>query len=531
MKRTPMYGPALVLAVTIVAALIGGPHVMRQYAHAQQAQQLNEVREHIKSSRLAEMSESFKLVARAVEPSVVHISVSSRGGGAVRSPHGGATPNIPEELRRFFPDLEERLEERRDQREGDEYDQFNAPRQFGSGSGWVYGHGDKKYIITNNHVVEKADEITVKFFDKSERRATIVGTDPQTDIAVLEVENGDLHPAELAEAPIEQGEIVFAFGSPFQFEFSMSQGIVSGSGRRLGILGQMGYENFIQTDAAINPGNSGGPLTNIYGQVVGMNTAIATRSRGSNGIGFAIPTDMIKQVVDQIIDEGKVSRGYLGVWIRDLDPKLAKTFDYDGKGVLVEDMVDAKSPAAKGGMKAGDIITEIEGVTVANASQLRRVVASYAPGETITVKVFRDGKNHILKITLTEQPSNPMVASRARDNDEIESPGAKAELDESLAESLKKFGIEKLATFNQKLADRLELEFVPGVIIEDVRAGSIAAEQGLRPGVVIVEVQGDKVTSLGDLNKQLNKRDLADGVRLRVQIGPARRFVLLELPE
>ena len=532
MDRKFSYGPMAVLAVMIVAVLLGGPQVMRQLAYAQQAEHLNEVRESIKSSRLAELSESFKQVARAVEPSVVHIAVSSRISRVHgRNPHG-AMPNLPEEFRRFFPDFEERFgqPEEGQKNNDDKYDEYNVPQQIGNGSGWVYGHGGKNYIVTNNHVVKDADEITVKFFDKSTRKATVVGTDPQTDIAVLEVETDHLHPAELANAPVDQGEMVFAFGSPFQFEFSMSQGIVSGSGRRLGILGNMGYENFIQTDAAINPGNSGGPLTNIYGQVVGMNTAIATRTGAYNGIGFAIPADMIRQIADQIIDKGKVSRGYLGVWISEMDPKLAKSFGFKGRGVLVDDMVDKNSPAAKAGMKAGDIITEIEGQPVTNASQLRRVVAAFAPGQTITIKVFRNGDTKNFEVTLVEQPKNPMIASRAGGGDQPDTQGG-GELDNNVAETLRKFGIEKVETFTKEIADKLELEFTPGVVIGDVRGGSVAAQQGLRPGVIILDVQGKSVENLKQLDKAFSDLKLTEGVRLRVQAGPAKRFVLLELPE
>jgi serine protease Do len=514
--------------------LLGGPQIMRQLAYAQQAEHLSEVRQNIKTSRLAELSESFKQVARAVEPSVVHIAVSSRISNVHgRNPHaGGAVPNLPEELRRFFPDFEERFGQPDQAKPDDQnkYNEYDVPQQIGNGSGWVYGHNGKSYVITNNHVVKDADEITVKFFDKSTRKATVVGTDPQTDIAVLEVETDHLHPAELANEPVEQGEMVFAFGSPFQFEFSMSQGIVSGSGRRLGILGNMGYENFIQTDAAINPGNSGGPLTNIYGQVVGMNTAIATRTGAYNGIGFAIPADMLRQIADQIIDKGKVSRGYLGVWISEMDPKLAKSFGFEGQGVLVDDMVDKNSPAAKAGMKAGDIITEIEGRPVTNASQLRRVVAAFAPGHTITIKVFRAGETRNFEVTLTEQPKNPMIAGRAGGGDKPDSVGG-GELDDSVAETLRKFGLEKVETFTKEIADRLELEFRPGVVIEDVRSGSVAAQQGLRPGIVILDVQGKAVENLKLLNAAFSKLKLTEGVRLRVQAGPAKRFILLELPE
>jgi serine protease Do len=238
------------------------------------------------------LSEAFKDVARVVEKSVVSITVYSK-----RPPTGG----IPEELLPLLPPG-------RAPKGNSEFDDYDVPQQYGSGSGWIYD--TKGHIITNNHVIDGADRIVVRFYDGSERDAKVVGVDTKTDIAVVKVKGDDLHPAKRADKPVDQGEIVFAFGSPFRFDFSMSQGIVSAKGRQLGILrGAQGYENFIQTDAAINPGNSGGPLTNIYGEVVGMNTAIASRTGAYNGLGFAIPVRMVEQVGDQLIENGKVSRG------------------------------------------------------------------------------------------------------------------------------------------------------------------------------------------------------------------------------
>ncbi|MBI1369643.1 MAG: PDZ domain-containing protein [Planctomycetes bacterium] len=526
MKRSVSYGPVMVLAVTVLAVLLGGPYAMRQLAYAEQEARVSQGRQTLKTSKLAELSDAFREVAKVVEPSVVHISVSTKV--SEHPVHNRLGPNIPDEFRRFFPgipDDQDNAEPKGKDDDNQEYDKYDVPQAYGSGSGWVYGHGNENFIVTNNHVVKDADEIIVKFFDKSTRKATVVGTDPQTDIAVLKVDDGDLHPAAISIKPVEQGEMVFAFGSPFQFDFSMSQGIVSGSGRRLGILGNMGYENFIQTDAAINPGNSGGPLCNIYGEVIGMNSAIATRTGASNGIGFAIPSDMIKDVVNQIIDKGKVSRGYLGVWIRDLDDKLAKSFGYSGSGVLVEDLVGADSPAGKGGMKAGDIITKIEGVEVTNASELRRVVARYAPGQVITVDIYRDGKNQILKITLTEQPKNPEVAAANG------GAGSEPAVAPEKLEPLRQLGLEKLENFTEGMAKRLDVQFTPGVVIEDVRAGSVAAAEGLRPGVVVTEVMGTPVKNLKQLTTEIAKHDLKKGVRLRVMAGDVKRFVLLALPE
>ncbi|MHC4993471.1 MAG: trypsin-like peptidase domain-containing protein, partial [Planctomycetota bacterium] len=392
------------------------------------------------------------------------------------------------------------------------------------GSGWVYRHTDgKTYIVTNFHVVEDADTIEVKFSDKSTRKATVVGTpDAKTDIAVLKVKNGDLHPAVLSDGTVKQGELVFAFGSPFQFDFSMSQGIVSGQGRELGILSSVGgYENFIQTDAAINPGNSGGPLTNIYGEVIGMNTAIATRTGSYSGLGFAIPADMIRHIVTQIIDNGSVRRGFLGITIGEMDKDMARSFGFEGDGVLVGDLVGDDSPAGEAGIRTGDIIVKIEDLPVRNMAELRRSVAAIAPGETIDVEIFRDGKTRTYEVTLAEYPENPVVArGGGRFNQEPE--------DDEL-EPLRRLGLDGLETLTRRVAERYELEITRGVVVTDVRPGSVAESQGLFPGVVITRIRGVEVNTVQELAEEIARYSLSDGVRLRVQTPQGGRFVFLRL--
>jgi serine protease Do len=305
----------------------------------------------------------------------------------------------------------------------------------------------------------------------------------------------------------------------------MSQGIVSGTSRQLGILGRLGYENFIQTDAAINPGNSGGPLTNIHGEVVGMNTAIATRTGANNGLGFAIPADMIRQIVDQLINKGKVSRGYLGVFIRDVDAKIARSFNFKGEGVLVDDFVDAQSPAAKAGLWAGDIITHVNGDPVSTSAQLRQRVAAFGPGEKVKVTVFREGATKEFTIKLTEAPTKLADVGKGGGK-----PEEKAVEPDKLA-PLKKLGLENLSTLTRQRAEDLGLEGSSGVLIEEVRSGSVAYAEGLRPGVIITEVQGKAVKSVEELAAAFAQRDLKEGVRLRVKIENVSRFVFLALPE
>jgi serine protease Do len=530
----------------VLSMLGGGPYLVRQLAFAQQEAQVDKGREALRNSQLRELSAAFRQVAHVAEPSVVHISVSQKVAG-----HANAGRLSPDDLlRRFFrgqlPDDEDQQPQPRgkrggkqapkqqdknndDETGGESYNDYNVPEQYGAGSGWVYADG--KHIITNNHVVEGADEIMVKFYDKTTMKATVVGTDPQTDIAVLKLpETKPLHAAKLAKEAVEQGDMVFAFGSPFQFEFSMSQGIVSGTGRELGILRNVrGYENFIQTDAAINPGNSGGPLMNIYGEVIGMNTAIATRTGANNGLGFAVPVDMIRNVADQLIAKGRVSRGYLGVYIKDVDAKMAKSFGYSGgAGVLVEDMVDANAPGAKAGMKPGDIITELNDKPITSSSELRQTVANTAPGKTIKVKLFRDGKPVTLEVKVEELPTK--VAAGGKKGAAGADEGDEKNVPDTKLEPLRKLGIAEVSTFTEDAAKTMGVDFAPGVLIEDVRAGSVAFAEGLRPGVVITEVAGKPVKTVSDLANAMAKRDLKEGVRLRVRVDNMNRFVFLALP-
>ncbi len=543
MTRVKSYGPAIVLIVTATTILFGGPYVARHMAWAAQEARIDVVRQDLRSSKpLADLSAAFREVGKVVEPSVVHIAVSKK---QTAPDADAAGPEDPEDLlRKFFRDRKSPGIPAPDDEEGDPApapaprgkapaNPYDVPQPYGNGSGWVYSlGGNVSFIITNNHVVRDADEITVKFFDKTTRKATVVGTDPQTDIAVLKINQPtELHPATLSKETVEQGDMVFAFGSPFQFEFSMSQGIVSGKGRRLGILGTMGYEDFIQTDAAINPGNSGGPLTNIYGEVIGMNTAIATRTGSNSGLGFAIPSAMIKTVVDQIIAKGKVSRGYLGVFIQDLDEKMAKSFGYKGKGVLVEDFASPDAPAAKAGLKPGDIITAVNGIDVATATELRQIVAAVLPDQTIKLAVFREGKSISIDVKLSEQPANADAIGKAGPGTGKDAAPGEPKIDTAKLENLRKLGLEKVTTITSDLSQRLGLDAKSGVLVQEIRPGSVAYLEGLRPGVVISQAAGKDITSVGQLAETLAKANLKDGVQLRLNIQGVNRYVVLALPE
>lgn len=540
MDRVKWYGPSILLAATAVGVMTFGPEVARHIAWAQSGAKIELAKNELADNKsLAEMSNAFRKVAQAVEPSVVSIVVSVKPKNRPAAGRGGSGGGNEDFLRRWFgprgqmPDPDEGEDEGAPDNPGPDSgnDSFNVPRVMGNGSGWVYDA--KGFIITNNHVVQGADVITVRFQDGSERDAKIVGTDPKTDVAVIKVKEGDLHPASIAAEPVQQGDIVCAFGSPFRFEFSMSQGIVSAKGRQLGILDQRdrsgnrvsGYENFIQTDAAINPGNSGGPLTNIKGEVVGMNSAIASKTGMFSGLGFAIPVDMVTNVADQLIKNGRVSRGYLGILIRDLDAKMAKTFNYNGKGVLVESPIEG-GPGAKAGLKDGDIIVQLDGHAISSGEELRRYVAGVKPGGKIDAKIFRDGKTLDLPLVVAEMPDQ--VASAG---------GSAAPVQPSVeknSEVLRRAGIEAARPLPEEFVARFKLKpGTTGVLVEGVRQDSAAAAAGIMRGSVITDVMGKPVSKVEELVEQLEANGLNKGqsVRLRVMDPMGTRFVLLELPK
>ena len=529
MNRIRWYGPSLVLLATVLVALVAGPVAVRQIAWAQTDARIHLARNGLEQNEaLAQISQAFRNVAQVVEPSVVHVEVLSRDG-AGRNPMNQLEdffgPRGGNPFGEMLPDVPEQAPE-------NPYEQYNREVPFGNGSGWVYDQ--QGHIITNNHVIQNADKIRVHFQDGSSYEAQVVGTDPNTDVAVLKVDATDLHAVAISQEQVEPGDIVFAFGSPFGFKFSMSQGVVSAEGRHLNIIDQ-GYENFIQTDAAINPGNSGGPLTNIYGEVIGMNTAIASRARapgeaGFMGLGFAIPVDMVARVVDQIIEKGAVSRGFLGVYIDVLSPKMARTFGYDGEGVLVVGPTSEDSPAAQADIRSGDIITQINGESVSDPDELRYMIAGLNPGSEVDVSLYRNGETIDTTVTLGELSAQGLAA---REPNEAETQGPTAS--EGL-ETLRKYGISGAETFNRQLAQRLNVDFREGVLITDVRRGSVAEGQGLARGLLVTQVQGRDIASIEDFTNRVESLDASQGFRLRVQVWNPQtrnwmpRFVLFEVP-
>jgi len=351
-------------------------------------------------------------------------------------------------------------------------------RQSGMGSGVVVD-GDGT-ILTNHHVVQRADEIKVSFSNRhKDFRAEIVGTDEATDIAVLRLDNPpeDLKPIPFGDSSsIELGEPVVAIGQPFGLSGTVTYGIVSAKGRQN--VGLAEYEDFIQTDAAINPGNSGGALVNMNGELIGINTAILSRTGGYQGIGFAIPASMAQSVMQQLIDNGEVERGHLGVLIQTLSPELAEAFDLsnDTQGVVVS-KVQENSPAAQAGLRQGDVIVRFDGQKVASASDLRNRVAHTAPGTSVEVTLRRDGQKKTVPVELSA----------------LGASGGKLELDrQGMLKGL------VLSTVDQKAREQFDLpeRLDQGIVVMDVNRGSPAARTGLRPGDVLLEVNKKELTSI-----------------------------------
>ncbi|MCL2789412.1 MAG: DegQ family serine endoprotease [Desulfobulbus sp.] len=379
-------------------------------------------------------------------------------------------------------------------------------KQQAAGSGFIIASDG--YILTNNHVVENTSKITVRLADKREFQAKVVGADPQSDVAVIKIEAKDLPVLALGNSDnLEVGEWVIAIGSPFELSQTVTVGVVSAKGRnRMGITD---YENFIQTDAAINPGNSGGPLLNIRGEAVGMNTAIFSRSGGYMGIGFAIPINMAKSIEQQLRKGGKVTRGWLGVMIQDVNEDLGKSFGGKAGGALVTEVSD-DSPAKKSGLIQGDIIVAINGEAVADVADLRNKIAMTPPSTDLKLRVLRDGSEKEVVVTVGEQPAD------------MASIGKKM-----TGTTLSEFGL-SLQDLTKEVAEQFSYAKDQGVLIADVEADSAAAELGLQSGMLIEEVNRTRVHNLKELQQVLKKSGSGRQILLRVRSGERSQYVVLQ---
>jgi len=447
-----------------------------------------------KSAALA-LSDAFARVAADVSPSVITVqatkvihTAAQAQGPDFRSPFDQLLP--PELRERFFgPGPSNRPNDR---------------SQQGQGTGFVVD--GKGILLTNHHVIDGAEDIRVILQDGRSLAAKVLGSDPATDIAVLKVEALGLAPLPLGDSSlIRVGDWVVAAGNPFGLTCSITTGIVSAKGRsRVGIVD---YEDFIQTDAAINPGNSGGPLLDLDGRVIGINTAIASSSGGSNGVGFAIPINLATRIMDRILRDGMVSRGYLGVMIQDVDQDLGKTFNYPGSQGAVVSEVKEGTPAAQAGLQEGDIVTGLDGTNVKDANELRNTVAMTDPGTMVNLDVFRAGSNTTVKVKLGTLPTTTsQTAASAEQND---------------------LGM-GLQNLTGDMAGRLGLAVGQGVLVTSLDPRGLAAHSGIRVNDVIESVQGHGVATIQELQAALAKQDLERGVRLGIRTGEHKHFLVLK---
>lgn len=451
--------------------------------------------------RMRKESRTLADIVEVTQKGVVHIEVEK----VLKAGISGTPYNNPFDLfndrffDQFFPGL----------RDNRRYP-FRQPREFrqkGAGSGTII---DKEgHILTNNHVVGEADKIMVKLADGREYEARIVGTDPLSDIAVIKIDADNLPVVPMGNSDqMRIGETVIAIGNPFGLSNTVTMGIISAKGRSNVDIAD--YEDFIQTDAAINPGNSGGPLVNLKGEIIGVNTAIFTRSGGYQGIGFAVPINMARNVMDQLIEHGTVSRGWLGVLLQDIDNELSQALDLENsKGALVAEVTDG-SPAEKAGLKQGDVIVRYGEKQIKNVDHLKNEVGLTLPDTTVELGIVRDGKPMELSVTLGSRPTKFASAGQP-------SYG----------------GTNNLGLIVQKLTPELAnqygyQEYRGGVIITNLAPNSPAARAGLRTGHLILEINRQPVNSVSAFEEAVENASLKKGILLLVGTPNGARYLILK---
>jgi serine protease Do len=478
MRKTDIWGTPLVL--TLVLCLVGGLA-------------------HVSVLTAAPVPESFSELAQRVGPAVVNISTEKvvKGRDRMREFFGPMPFPGPGGPGDPFRDFFERF-----------FGDGPHPRDFKQrslGSGFIID--PKGLIITNNHVIEGADKIKIKLAGGKEYQATVKGRDPKTDLALLQITaNGPFPSLSLGDSDaIRVGDWVIAVGNPFGLGHTVTQGIISAKGR---VIGAGPYDNFLQTDAAINPGNSGGPLLNLKGEVIGINTAIVAAGQG---IGFAIPSNLAKSIIPQLMEKGKVTRGMLGVQVQVVTAELAKSFGLqEPMGALVAE-VRPGTPAEKAGIKRGDIIIEFNGQPIKEMNELPRLVAATAPGTKATVKVLRDGKEKTFTLTVTEL---------------VDEPGRPGEPGQEV-EELAGLTVDDLTP---TLARRFGIRETKGAVVTRVAPGSPAAEAGLRPGDLVLEVNGAAVQSAADFQRLFSRVEKGSYARLLIKRQTHTLFITLEVP-
>ncbi|RNC68131.1 MAG: DegQ family serine endoprotease [Desulfuromonadales bacterium] len=431
------------------------------------------------------LAPDFVALAEKLKPTVVNISTSKNP--APRRPQRRSPSPDPFQdfFERFFEDSPRR-----------------SQRERSLGSGFIIS--DQGFIITNNHVVAGADEIKVRLSDGREFKAELKGADEKLDLALIKIDSKDQLPVAVLgnSDEIKVGEWVMAIGNPFGLAQTVTAGIVSATGR---VIGSGPYDDFIQTDASINPGNSGGPLFSAEGKVIGINTAIVA---GGQGIGFAIPVNMAKEVIPQLEEKGKVIRGWLGVTVQPITPDLARSFGLEGeKGALIADAVK-DGPAAKAGLKSGDIVLEFDGKKIREMNELPRAVAATPIGKAVTLKILRDGKPQDVSVT---------IGRLAESGDEADQKAA----DDKMGLTVK--------VLNKELASRMGLKETQGVVVTGVKSGSAAEEGGILPGDIIREIAGRTVSSVEEYDRAVRTLKKGDVVRVLVRRGDGNYFIAIRV--
>jgi serine protease Do len=437
--------------------------------------------------QIEETSRAFSEIVRAVSPAVVNIST---------------TKTV-----------------RRQQNPFDEFFDFLQPSPDGRSKRWKeqsLGSGvivsQDGYIVTNNHVVEQADEIKVTLIDKKSFRAKVIGSDPKTDIAIIKIDAKGLPVIPWGDSErLQVGEFVLAIGNPFGLSHTVTMGIISAVGRA--DVGIADYENFIQTDAAINPGNSGGPLVNIRGELIGINTAIFSKTGGYQGIGFSVPSGMVRLVMDQLIKAGKVTRGWIGVTIQELTPEIAQKFGLKtAQGALVSDVAKG-SPAQKAGIMRGDIILQFDGNKIKDVSSLRNMVAQMKIGSKVEVKILRKDREMTFFVIIVELPAevSEIIPSSTQGTNRMNALSGITVMD-----------------LNNVISKQLGLDRdEKGIVIAAIESGSLAEEAGVRKGDVIQEIDRQKITSIQDFNKIASKLKPDDSVLLFINRGGRKFYAAL----
>ncbi|RPI37520.1 MAG: DegQ family serine endoprotease [Nitrospiraceae bacterium] len=478
---------AIGIAVLLIGFLLGGVSFYLLGKITGQQQGYLPFTPHV-SRQIAESGKAFSEIASGISPSVVNIST---------------TKVMKRELAPLFDDpFSEFFSPFRD---------FKMPKKWKEqslGSGVIVSPDG--YIITNNHVVEQADEIRVTLVDKRSFKAKVIGADNKTDVAIVKIDAENLYAVQWGDSDkLQVGEFVLAIGNPYGLSHTVTMGIISAVGRAN--VGIADYEDFIQTDAAINPGNSGGPLVNTKGELIGINTAIFSRSGGYQGIGFAVPSNMARLVMDQLIQKGKVTRGWLGVTIQEITPELSQKFGLKAaKGALVGDVAKG-SPAEKGGLKRGDVILEFNGRKVGDVGNLRNMVAQSKVGADIPMTILRSGKEYALHVTTAELPKDVSDAAPESTPEDTAFEGlAGLNVIELTGEISRQLGLPR----DEK-----------GVVVVRVDPGSSVEEAGLRKGDVVQEVDRKKVSGLADYNRIVADIRSGDTVLMFVNRGGKKFYV------